>query len=203
MAIVAAQFKPEKHVDSSDPSEIETALYAQLANAVADRKSALRTPSIATLGLDGRPRVRTVVLRSVDPQAHRIGFHTDARSDKFAEMQADSRVAVHFYDAAAKTQIRIEGTASLHGGDAVARAAWQAAGRSGRRTYASEPAPGASLHAPDDAVFAADEATSFGRFAVAIVRIESLDWLYLRAAGHRRLLFARMGDLLAPRWLAP
>jgi pyridoxamine 5'-phosphate oxidase len=203
MAIVAAQFKPENKVDSSDPSEIAAALYAQLANAVADRKAALRTPSLATLGLDGRPRVRTVVLRSVDPHAHRIGFHTDARSDKFAEMRADSRVALHFYDAAAKTQIRIEGTSSLHVGDAVALAAWQGAGRSARRTYASEPAPGASLNAPDDAGFVADEATSFERFTVAVVRIESLDWLYLRAAGHRRLLFTRTGDLLAPRWLAP
>lgn len=203
MAIVALGFKRERLLDSIDPTAIEAAFYAQLATAVAERKSAWRTPTLATLGRDGRPRARTVVLRSVDAVGHRIGFHTDARSDKFFELRADPRAALHFYDAAAKKQIRIEGTATLHCQDALASAAWHAAGRSARRTYASEPAPGAPLVGPDDAVFAADDATAFERFAVAMLRIESLDWLYLRAAGHRRLQFVRAADALVPRWLAP
>jgi len=201
--IQARRFKREKKVESTDPSEIRAAVYAQLAAAVAERKSALRTPTLATVGRDGRPRARTVVLRSVDSNGHRVGFHTDARSDKFAELRADPRAALHFYDAAAKTQIRIEGTATLHCRDAIAKAAWQTARRSARRTYASEPAPGAALDAPDGAAFAADDAASFERFAVAILQIETLDWLYLRAAGHRRLQFARAADALVPRWLAP
>ena len=62
----------------------------------------MHTPSVATLGLDGRPRIRTVVLRDFDEGAGTLRFHTDRRSEKVSELARDPRIGVHFYDEAAK-----------------------------------------------------------------------------------------------------
>ncbi len=52
------------------------------------------------------------------------------------------RVSLHAYDPKAKIQVRIEGTARLHGQDAVARAAWAASRPMSRIGYATAPGPG-------------------------------------------------------------
>ena len=48
--------------------------------------------TLATLGLDGCPSARTVLLSAVSDAGFR--FHTDARSAKAAELAADDRVAL-------------------------------------------------------------------------------------------------------------
>ena len=52
----------------------------------------------ASLGLDGAPKVRTVVIRSLDETNGLIRFNTDLRSRKAAEIDADSRVTLLGYD---------------------------------------------------------------------------------------------------------
>jgi pyridoxamine 5'-phosphate oxidase len=204
MAILAPSYKPEKlPVQSTDPVRVLADIYAKLAHAVGDRHQAWRTPTLATLGLDGAPRARTVVLRGADATTHRVRFHSDRRSAKCVELAADPRAALHFYDAAAKTQLRLEGLAVLHCADAVAQAAWQAASPSARRTYAIEPGPGTALTGPDDASFAADAAASFARFCVIEVAILSIDWLYLRVQGHRRLGVTLCDGKIDASWRAP
>ncbi|NBR79124.1 MAG: pyridoxamine 5'-phosphate oxidase, partial [Alphaproteobacteria bacterium] len=59
-----------------------------LERGAADRRSAFHTPTVATIGLDGRPRLRTIVLRACDTANRSLRFHTDARSDKINELRA-------------------------------------------------------------------------------------------------------------------
>ena len=190
-------------MNSADPDEIFADMAARLEAAVADRRHAWRTPTLATIGRDGAPRARTVVLRGVDAGCRRVRFHSDMRSAKCAELGEDARAALHFYDAEAKLQLRLEGRAVLHCADATAQAAWQAAGLSARRTYAIEPGPGVFLDGPDEAAFAADPTAAFARFVVVELAVASIEWLYLRAEGHRRLLFTQTGATRAARWRAP
>jgi pyridoxamine 5'-phosphate oxidase len=190
-------------VNSADPDEIFADIAARLAAAVGDRRHAWRTPTLATVGLDGAPRARTVVLRGVDAACACVRFHSDMRSAKCAELGADGRAALHFYDAEAKLQLRLEGQAVLHCADATAQAAWQAAGLSARRTYAIEPGPGIFLAGPDDAAFSAQPSASFARFVVVELAVASIEWLYLRAEGHRRLLFTQTDGKREARWRAP
>lgn len=187
----------------ADPDAIFADIQARLAAAVADRRHAWRTPTLATIGRDGAPRARTVVLRGVDASGERVRFHSDLRSAKCDELAADARAALHFYDADAKLQLRLEGNAVLHCADATAEAAWQAARLSARRTYAIEPGPGTFLDGPDDAAFSAESPASFERFVVVEMAIASIEWLYLRAEGHRRLLFTQKGPAREARWRAP
>ncbi len=190
-------------MNSADPDEIFSDIAVRLVAAVGDRRHAWRTPTLATIGLDGAPRARTVVLRGADAACARVRFHSDMRSAKCAELRADGRASLHFYDAEAKLQLRIEGHAALHCADATAEAAWQAAGLSARRTYTIEPGPGIFLDQPDDAVFSADPTAAFARFVVVEIAVASIEWLYLRAEGHRRILFTQVGGTRQARWRAP
>ncbi len=182
--------------------------FRLLARGKADRRSPFHTPCIATLGPDGRPRLRTMVLRAVDPSRRTLRFHTDARSDKAAELSADDRAAVHFYDPGAKIQIRLEGRAILHGHDALADEAWAQSRPMSRACYGVMPGPGERLDAAGGFSLPADEAASAaGRehFRVVLFVFERLEWLWLEHAGHRRALFLWEDGLPRPesRWLVP
>jgi pyridoxamine 5'-phosphate oxidase len=91
-----------------DPIAEFRSLFAQ-AQAV-DR---LRLPdptamSLATVGADGAPSVRIVLLKSVDERG--FVFYTNLNSRKGRELTATPRAALCFYWSALDTQIRIEGT---------------------------------------------------------------------------------------------
>lgn len=172
-----------------------------------DRRSPFHAPTLATIGADGRPRARTVVLRGADPAVRTLRFHCDRRSDKAAELEADGRAALHGYDPAAKVQIRLEGRASLHLDDAVADAAWAGSRPVSRLCYGTVPGPGAVLAHGGGYALPEDEAqAAAGRenFAAVQVRVERIEFLYLAFAGHRRARFAwdEAGRLDAA-WLVP
>jgi len=160
--------------------------FRLLARGVADRRSPIHTPSLASIGADGAPRLRTLVLRGFDAAARTLRLHTDHRSGKAAEIAADPRVALHAYDAGAQVQLRLGGHASLHTEDAIADAAWAASTANARLVYTTTLAPGAAIAAPDLPPPASD-----GRdhFAVLVMRFDALEWLWLSSAGHRRARF--------------
>lgn len=177
-----------------------------LSRAVADRRSPLHTPTIATVGLDGRPQLRTVVLRGFDTARRELRFHTDARSPKIAELRAEPRVGIHGYDPGAKIQIRIDATATLHAGDAVADNAWIASQPMSRVCYATAPAPGSAIG--EGGAFTlptgADEiAAGRENFVAVIAQIDALEWLHLAHTGHRRARFRWSEDGVEGTWLAP
>ena len=99
-------------------------LWRLLADGAAHGRGGFHLPTLATVGADGGPRLRTVVLRAADPAEGTLRFHCDRRSDKASEILADPACALSAYDAAAKIQIRVEGRAALHTDDALAEAAW-------------------------------------------------------------------------------
>ena len=176
--------------------------FRRLARGVADRRSAFHTPTLATIGADGAPEARTLVLRGFEAATRTLRLHTDARSGKVAELAADPRCVLHFYDAGAKLQLRLAGRATVHDGDAVADAAWAATRDFSRMIYAIEPAPGTPIAAP---VAAPRDATA-GRaaFRVILLRVARLEWLELAASGHRRARFAwDDAGVLSSTWLVP
>lgn len=82
-------------------------------------KSDFHLASLGTTSAN-QPRLRTVVLRRVIPEEHSIVFHTDSRSAKFKEINANHNVSLLFYSKEKKVQIRLEGKASLHTDDDLA-----------------------------------------------------------------------------------
>ena len=187
------------HAD--DLREVRATAFALLSRGVADRRSPLHTPTLASIGLDGAPRSRTLVLRGFDAASRILRLHSDSRSDKFAEILRDPRCALHGYDPAAQVQMRLEGMASLHSNDAVADAAWGATQPFSRIIYAIEPAPGTAIAVPMPAP--TDEAAGRPHFGVILLQIHSLEWLFLAAAGHRRARIDWLTGEERATWLVP
>ncbi len=196
--------------ESSDLVATLQAAWRPFVAAVAVRRGPFHTPSIATVGAGALPRLRTVVLRDCDAVGWRLRFHTDRRSSKFAELTANPAIALHVYCQPAKLQLRLEGVARLHCDDDVADHAWAGSRPSSRECYAQVAAPGVLLEAPQSdrtPPLAAHEPLRAGRenFCAVSIEVHTLEWLYLRAAGHRRARFVRDAGTgeVASMWLAP
>lgn len=190
----------------SDLDGVRADIFARLARAVKDRRSALHTPVIATRGIDGHIKARVVVLRAFDPNLSTLRFHTDTRGKKIAELAADPHIAFAFYDPQARIQIRAEGMATVHHDDAIADAAWASSQRMSRVCYGVVPAPGLSIDGPDEFTLPSDDdAIAAGRahFCAVLCEIACLEYLFLRHGGHRRARFTRAGNDWQGQWLAP
>ncbi len=173
-----------------------------LTRGAADRKSPMHTPAVATIGVDGRPRVRTVVLRHADPSARTLRFHTDVRATKVSEFAANPSVQIMTYDAGNKIQLRLLGRATAHHGDDVAHAAWDRSQLQSQQCYRQQASPGTTADDPLTALvpMAADGQQNF---VAVVVTIDELEWLYLAHSGHRRARFRWVDGQLTSSWLAP
>lgn len=197
-----------------DLDELLRQIWRLLQRGVGDGRSAFHTPGIATQSLDGGASLRTVVLRAAQSDPPRLLCHTDARSGKVAELQANDRVAWLFYDARKKVQLRINARAELHRDDDLARRQWQRTGLWSRRCYCSTAAPGSELSGPGSGLppeleqrAPEQQESEAGRdnFVVVSCAVLSIDWLWLSARGHRRADFRwseREGRLVG-RWTVP
>lgn len=180
-------------------------LAGQLSAAVASARHGFHLLTLATVAADGRPDLRTVVLRHVDPARREIRFHTDTRSPKLAAIRLEPRVALHWYDPACRLQVRIAAHASVHHGDAVALAAWSAAAAMSRSCYTATSAPGEPLAAFPAAPVptAAGDDAGLAHFAVVSCRFTAVELLALDASGHRRVRLHLDRDPVARTILAP
>ena len=170
----------------------------RLAQAPLERHDPFHIMGLATLGLDGRPRARSVVIRAFDPTGPEIAFNSDARSPKVAEMERDPRVSLLFYDREEGIQIRAEAEAQIHKQDERANAAWQAGSLFARRCYLQEPGPSSRASGPTSGLPAEVEGREPSEeellparrnFVYVTCRVEWLDWLSLHHDGHRRARF--------------
>ena len=147
------------------------------------------------------PQARVLVLRAFDVASRTLIFHTDTRSAKLLELGVDPRVALAFYDAARKVQLRINGTCAVHASDALAHQRWAASRPSSLRCFAGAP-PGATSAVPTSGLPAqmegrepelAELADAEPHFAVLAVAVQQLEWLHLHTRGQRRAAFAWAG----------
>lgn len=185
--------------------------WAMLARGAADRRSAFHTPVVATVTPDGAPVQRIMVLRGVDAAARTLRFHTDQRAAKLGHIAANPAASVLLYDPAAKLQLRLGARAALHIGDATAAAGWAASRPQSRQCYAQAAVPGQPVADPravalpplnPDGSEAVPDA-GVENFAVLILTVESIEWLYLAIEGHRRARWTWEGSRWTGNWLAP
>ncbi|MBK5188066.1 MAG: pyridoxamine 5'-phosphate oxidase [Gemmatimonadaceae bacterium] len=91
-----------------DPIEEFRALFAQAQAVDRARLPEPHAMSLATVGADGAPSVRMVLLKDVDERG--FVFFTNLNSHKGRELTANPRAALCFYWAALDAQIRVEGS---------------------------------------------------------------------------------------------
>lgn len=187
-----------KHYD--DLEEVRRAAWDALVRGANSRKSAMHQVSVATVDGEGMPAARTVVLRDADRAEWTLRFHTDTRSRKYSELQANDAAVVLAYDHGAKVQIRARGRVTLHNRDERTASIWAGMRDMSKACYRQAKGPGEPLSQPGGAEGEPlSDAEGYANFVVALVRVDALEWLYLAAQGHRR---ARLTAQSAT-WLAP
>lgn len=169
-----------------------------------------RRMSLSTVDAQGAPQARFLILREADPARFLLRFHTDIRSAKWAEIEAEPATAVLGYDPEAREQLRLTGRAARFGpGTREQAAAWRGLSPWARTTYCGGP-PGHAIAAsngldwgenpPEPSRTAGGES----RFGVLEIAVRTLEWYQHPRGAIRRAVFRTgQGELQAADWLEP
>ena len=176
----------------TDLNDVFSNAWQLLELGVASRRHGFHHAAVATIGVSGKPRIRTVILRAAEAESQTLRFHTDVRSQKCKDIAANPNISVICYDEPSRTQVRVDGVATLHLNDDLADASWKAAQPMSKITYGIMPAPGLVIDSPDMVSMPApqtDVEWARKHFAVVRVQIDLLQWLYLRQGRQRCAMF--------------
>ncbi|MGN6122475.1 MAG: pyridoxamine 5'-phosphate oxidase [Sphingomonas oligoaromativorans] len=156
--------------------------------------------AVATVGADGMPSVRMVLLKGHD--ARGFVFYTNQQSRKAGELTANPKAALLFHWKSRRRQVRIEGPVSLVA-DAEADAYFASRGRDSQLgAWASDQSRPLADRATFEARFEAEQARFEGRdvprpphwggYRVTPARIEF--WSDRAHRLHERRVFTRTAD---------
>lgn len=160
-----------------------------------DRRYSSHHPVVGTIGKDGLPRQRVMILRALDWDRRTIRFHTDWRTEKVEELASNSAASVLIYEPKSKIQLRLSGKAAVHATGSAVDAAWNEATLFARRCYLAETAPGSMSDNPQSglplwvegrAPSEEEVAPARENFAILLFEFNQIEWLYLANKGHRR-----------------
>lgn len=210
------QAEPDPIQHQPRPDTLEGCLeriWAELGRGVADTRHGFHWPVVATVGADGTPSARVVVLRSCDPDAGLLTFHTDRLSPKVAALRERPTAALTFHCGRRKLQLRAVCEASIEEEGPLFEAGWSRIGLGSKRCYLapsvpSSPSPVQSPNLQPEHLRGlpseAEAERGRERFCVVACRIRSLDLVILGKHGHLRAGFGLdEGKVREQTWLQP
>ena len=155
---------------------------------------------------------RIVVLRGVDEKEKKIWFHSDIRSNKLKILKSNSKATLLFYDKIEKIQLRIGVKTKINYLNDKTKKAWSKTAHMSRQCYLGQKAPGSFFNNAtsgltediDNLKYTIMESeVGYKNFCVIENFINTIEWLYLAAKGHRRALFTLKNNSLEKKWLIP
>jgi 3-hydroxyisobutyrate dehydrogenase len=178
-------------------NELEQDCWNRLVTGAIKSRNPFHTPSVATLS-KGEVNMRTVVLRKALPLERELRFHTDVRSIKWDDLLINPAISALFYDADERIQLRIKGKAVLHHRNDITAKAWETTTLSSRKCYLTLHSPssftdsstsGLSEDIEQEKFTFLESEAGFMNFGIVSIQVQSIDWLWLNHAGHRRAFF--------------
>ena len=170
-----------------DLAHFLTLAWSALAPQVVADKRKPQVATLSTLGHDGAPAARSVVVRTTDTARATVDIFTDAATPKCAELTNDPRCALTIWRVDLSLQLRISGTIAIITGP-EAQHDWAALPDHALPNYGVTPHPGsriASAHdyarSPNAARFAILRLTAFDMDVVSLA-----DPIHIRAFYERR-----------------
>ena len=168
-------------------TDIRLRIWTELQRAVNDRHHEWRTPVLATVGADGLPQARTVVLRQAHSKLCQLQIYTDSRSPKVAEMTAKPGVMLSIWSKRLGWQLRVRATTEVQRTGAEVDAVWARVSQSpAAGDYLSAHAPGECVGDSGMPEAAGPSITPKHHLAIVTAQVQSIDWLELARSGHRR-----------------
>ena len=177
--------------------EIFEDIKKNLIRSVKDRKHGFHTPIFSNINEERSIDSRIVVLRKFDSQKMILNFHTDFRSPKVFGLKKNNKSLFVFYDQKLKIQLRIKTTSTINNKNNISKEMWNNTKLFSRKCYLTLKPPSSITIKPEDGINenlkgkepTKDESEKgYKNFAVIENHITLIDWLYLSANGHRRLL---------------
>lgn len=176
-----------------------------ISDGVNNSKSLFHTPVLSTF-INNTISTRTVVLREFNAKKRILRFHTDSRSGKIEELKENSISSIHGYDPELKVQVRLKGKTSIHVDDEISKKAWTQSREMSKMCYSIKDSPGKKISSPEPFDLVKEEINielGYENFAVLLFCYDSLEFLFLKGAGHRRSLFDWSSNQLKSSWLIP
>lgn len=162
----------------------------ELQRATQDRHHEWRTPVLATVGADGLPQARSVVLRQADTKQGTLQIYTDGRSPKVAELASKPALMLAFWSKRLNWQLRVQASVSVQHAGPEVDAVWARVSQShAAGDYLSARAPGDLLPGDGTGIDAEPELAPSHNLAIITAQVQSIDWLELSREGHRRAVF--------------
>jgi len=169
------------------PENLVTRVWQELTRATKDRHHDWRTPAFASIGMDGNPQVRTIVLRQANQTLWTLDAYTDARSAKCQELIKYDRVQLVFWSTRLRWQLRVSVNASVHVDGDLVETAWARMSQSKTsKDYLSNQAPGSAIISNNFNEAFSTKAPSNHYLAVLSFQVISMEWLELGKDIHRR-----------------
>ena len=183
-------------------SETLSTAESILDNAVDNAKTLFHTLILSSLD-EGKIASRVVVLREFNSKERYLRFHTDARAPKIKHFQKNSNASILGYDPALKIQLKLQGNVEVHLKDDVTIASWNESTTRSKKCYSVE--GGSSLEIDNPAEYDISDVNiedGYLNFAVIKFTYTSLEFLYLKSSGHRRVVHS-WDEELTSNWLVP
>ncbi|SEL83153.1 Pyridoxine/pyridoxamine 5'-phosphate oxidase [Aquimarina amphilecti] len=177
---------------------IFSSIVADLKTAVANNKHAFRYFTLATSDFNNTPRLRTVVLRNIDDQLN-LMVYTDERSKKIANIQANNRVSLLFYDQNRLLQIAIKAKAEIINDQQSLETIWKQIPSKSRNDYTTELSPGVEIKNPDDINYLEGK-HYFSAIKLIPMRIE---YLRLTRPNHIKVAFKKENNNWKGNYIIP
>lgn len=169
------------------PDNLITRVWQELIRSTKDRHHNWRTPALASIGLDGNPQVRTIVLRHANQTLWTLEAYTDSRSPKYQELVKHRRAQLVFWSARLRWQLRVSVNTSVYNEGDFVETAWASMSQSrASKDYLGNQAPSSPIISNNvEEVFLPDTPN---KHHLAVLRFEiiSMDWLELGKDLHRR-----------------
>lgn len=154
--------------------------------------------TLATVGLERMPRLRTVVLRKVSDDLD-LSIYTDQRSKKILHIKENNRVSLLFYHPKKLVQIKIEGLAGIETDSQVLEKHWKGIRPVGRKDYTTSEAPGSDISDPDAVEYLEDK----NYFCIVEIEPFKIEYLKLQQPNHLRVKYSKINHSWKSEFLVP
>ena len=195
----------------NDLDKIYIKIWDLLKKGLANRDAPFHIPTFIcgkNTNFDGR----IVVLRGINQENKKIWFHSDIRSSKIKILKTNPLSSLLFYDKKEKIQLRISCNSKINYQNEIAKKSWKKTAYMSRQCYLGEKDPGTISTFPtsglsqnvDNFKYSVEESEiGYKNFCSVENFINSIEWLYLAAKGHRRAFFSLNNDLIVKKWINP
>jgi len=173
-------------------------LSSELQKGVVEKNHPFRYFTMATVGVDGMVRQRTLVLRKVGADLL-LTFFTDYRSKKIMHIHENNRVSLLFYDPSELMQLRIDGLAEIDRDEAAIKSYWMSVKEAQRKGYTTSSAPGSELENPESLEYLSEN----NYFCAVNITPFKIEYLKLKDPNHIRVNYSKSSGNWDGSYLVP